>query len=419
MSHMNITYNHSVLDNGTRLVTEQVPGAASVAFGLWADAGSRDELVSENGLAHLIEHMVFKGTERRDKTVIAREMDRQGGLANAYTTKEYTCFHTRVRAEDLPAAVDLMVDIFQKSLYDVAELELEKGVIQQEIAMYEDEPEELVHDLASAAVWPGLALGRPVAGTAASVAALDRPAILDWLARHYTGPRLVISAAGAVDHGQLADLLAAAGLRSRPEAAPRTLNAAPIRPGNTVRRRKLEQVHLVLTSDFPHLTDPRRHAASVLNAALGGNLSSRLFQEIRERRGLAYSVYSSYTPYLDAGTMEIYAAAAPDQAAETHRLIRAELVRLAAEPLTPDELAEAALALKTGLVLGGESMDSRMSRLGKNELIHGRSIDLEETCRNLDLVRAEDIQALAAEFWAEGRLAACALGPVKSFFFAE
>lgn len=285
--------------------------------------------------------------------------------------------------------------------------------------MYEDDPEELVHDLAAAAVWPGRSLGRPVTGTLESVAALDKPALESWLARHYTGPRLVVSAAGAVEHGRLADLLAASGLRPRPAGPPRILDHAPVQPGGTVKRRKLEQAHLVLTSGFPHLGDPRRHAASVLNAALGGNLSSRLFQEIRERRGLAYSVYSSYTPYLDTGVLEIYAAAAPGRAAETHRLIRAELGRLAAEPLAPAELAEAVTALTTGLILGGESMDSRMSRLGRNELLHGRPIGLEETCRNLEAVRAEDIQSLAAEFWAEGRLAACVLGPVKSSFFAE
>lgn len=405
-------YHKSVLDSGVRLVTEQLSSASSVALGFWVAVGSRDEGPEENGLAHLLEHMVFKGTGQRDKLLIAREIDRQGGQANAYTSKEYTCFHTRVRPEHLELAVDLFVDIFQNSLYDEGELELEKQVISQEIAMVEDKPEELVHDLASSAFWPDHPLGRPVAGTQGSVAALGRRDIENWITSHYVGPRLVISAAGAVEHDHLANLLTER-LRIRPESRARHLTRPDSRPGLTVKRRRLEQAHLVLSSSFPDISDSRRHAAAVLNLALGGNMSSRLFQEIRERRGLAYSVYSSYTAYGDSGLMEIYAAAGPDKIAEVRRLILTELDRLRSCPLGELELAEAVAGLKTGLILAGEFMENRMSRLAKNELVFGRHIDLAETCRSLDEVEAEEIQTLATEFWGEDRLAACVLGPLK------
>lgn len=411
-------YRKSVLGGGVRLVTEQLSSASSVALGFWAAVGSRDESPEENGLAHLLEHMVFKGTARRDKLVIAREIDRQGGQANAYTSKEYTCFHTRVRPEHLEPAVDLLVDIFQNSLYDEDELELEKQVISQEISMVEDEPEELVHDLASSAFWPGHPLGRPVAGTQGSVAALTRRDIENWISRHYVGPRLVISAAGAVEHGRLADLLTER-LTVRAELEGRCLTRPTPRPTLMVKRRRLEQAHLVLSGLMPEICNARRHAAAVLNLALGGNMSSRLFQEIRERRGLAYSVYSTYTAYGDVGLMEIYSAAGPDKIAEIRQLILMELERLRCTPLGELELAEAVAGLKTGLILAGEFMENRMSRLAKNEIVFGRHIDLAETCQSLDLVKAEDVQALALEFLGENRLATCVLGPVKKQFFSD
>lgn len=415
-------YNKSILDGGVRLVTERVDSALSTALGIWVAAGSRDEALTsaddsgENGLAHLIEHMVFKGTAKRDKLAIAREIDRLGGQTNAFTTKEHTCFHTRIRPEHLPEAADLLVDIFQNSLYDESELALEKMVIQQEIAMVEDEPEELVHDLSAAAVWPDHSLGRPVAGTKESVDGLDRTKILSWLDRHYSGPRVVVSAAGAVDHQHLADLLTAR-LNPRREADPRVLCPPVARPGLTVRRRKLEQAHLVVATDFPALTDRRRHAASILSLALGGNMSSRLFQEIRERRGLAYSVYSYYSAYQDAGRLEIYAGASPDKIGQTRELILKELADLNRTPPTVEELSEAVDGLATGLILGGESMDGRMSRLGRNELAHGRHIDLDEILRGIKAVTREDLLALAVEFWNEDRLSTCVLGPVRKADF--
>lgn len=409
---MNPLFNKSVLDGGIRLVTEQVDGAASAALGIWVAAGSRDEESTENGLAHLIEHMAFKGTARRDKLAIAREMDRQGGLANAFTTREHTCYHTRVRPEHLPEAVDLLMDIFHHSLYDEAELALEKAVIQQEIAMVEDEPEELVHDLASEFHWPDHPLGRPVAGTRASVRALDRDIMLGWMRRNYSADRIVVSAAGRVDHQRLGELVASR-LTGGLDSVPRRLAPPVMRPGILVRRRRLEQAHLVVAAAFPDQTDPRRRAAAVLNAALGGNMASRLFQEIREKRGLAYSIYSNYSAYSDIGLLEIYAGAPPGRIGETRRLIEAELDRLRREPLPETELTEAVGSLKTGLILSGDSADSRMNRLAKNEFSFGRRIDLAEICGELDRVTADDVRGLAEKFLPDAKLARCVLGPVN------
>lgn len=413
---MTSTYQKSELPRGLRLVTEYVPGAASVSLGLWAAAGSRDELDDENGLAHMLEHMVFKGTASRDKLEVARLIDRLGGLANAFTTKEHTCFHTRVRPEHLRTAVDLLLDIIQGSVFDIDEFLLEKQVIQQEIAMVEDEPEELVHDLASASFWPNHPLGRPVAGTRPGVEALSRQQLVNWRGRHYVGSRLVVSAAGAVDHQRLADFL---GQRFElpAQAFPRRLSPPENRPGLTVRPRKLEQAHLLLTFPFPDALDPRRHAAAVLNLTLGGNMSSRLFQEIREKRGLAYSVYSGYTAYHDAGALEIYAGASPESIAETSELVLKELERLRSTAFSAAERDEAVEALTTGLILGGESLDSRMSRLGKNELVYGRVLPLEEICGHLESVKTGDLQDLALEFLGPEKMGACILGPVDESIF--
>ncbi|UQZ90819.1 peptidase M16 [Deltaproteobacteria bacterium Smac51] len=405
-------YNKTTLGGGLRVVSERVDSSSSVAVGIWVACGSRDEKPEENGLAHLIEHMVFKGTADRDKLAIAKAIDHLGGQTNAFTTKEHTCFHTRVRPEHLAEAIDLLSDIFNNSLFASDELELEKGVIQQEIAMVEDDPEELAHDLASLSVWPDHPLGRPVAGTPESVDGLGRDSIVSFIDRTYTGPRIVISAAGQVEHQQLLDLIAE---RIKPRSGVEArFGGGPVsRYGLIVKRRKLEQAHLVITCDFPRVNDDRRRAAAVLNLVLGGNMSSRLFQEIREQRGLVYNVYSYYTAYQDAGALEIYAAAAPDRIEETRDLIMKELLALRSAPPTKEELNEAVNSSKTSLILGGESMDSRMSRLGKNELIFGRAIDLAETFYNLEQVTREGLSALAEEFFSEGRTSVYVLGPVK------
>lgn len=401
----------STLPNGLRLVTEEIASVSCVSLGLWAAAGSRDEATEENGLAHLIEHMVFKGTASCDKLAIAKEMDRQGGLANAFTTKEHTCFHTRVRPEHLPLALELLADIFLHSLYDEKELELEKDVIAQEIAMVEDEPEDFIHDLASLAHWPDHPLGRPVTGTLETLRNLDRQSIMKWIGQNYGAERLVLAASGRLEHQRL-ELMVARLLGSIARGAPRVLNPPRCGQALMVKRRRLEQGHLLFSADFPSQNDPRRRAAAVFNAALGGNLSSRLFQEIREKRGLAYSVYSDYSAYSDVGLLEIYAGAAPQRLGETKRLIEAELARLRDKSFTESEVAEAVASLKTSLILSGESMDSRMSRLAKNELAYGRQLPLEEIFRELDQVRSEDLRSLAEDFLSPSVSSLCVLGPV-------
>ena len=412
-------YSKTTFEGGVRLVTEQVYGAASISLGFWVAAGSRDEFCEENGVAHLIEHLIFKGTERRDKLVLARELDRLGGLANAFTSREHTCYHIRIRPEQLALAVDIMLDIFQNSLFSEDELLLEKQVIAQEIAMVEDEPEELVHELAAASIWPNHPLGRPVAGDLSTLEGLDRLKVMNWMDRNYTNSRLVISAAGALNHQELACLLDGQ-LKLRPGAdlgQERRVDSPKFTPGLMVKPRQLEQAHMVVTAAFPNIRDDRRHGASLLNWALGGNMSSRLFQEIRERRGLVYSIYSSYWPYDDVGTLDIYAASAEEKAGEVWGLIQAELKNFRSNPLTTAELEEAVEGITTSLILSGESLDSRMSRLGRNEFTFGRPISLEESCQGLAQVTSDDLSALAHEFFAEDTLATCVLGevPEKDF----
>ena len=407
------TYNKTTFDGGVRLVTEQVHGAASIALGIWVAAGSRDEFCEENGVAHLIEHLIFKGTKRRDKLALARELDRLGGLANAFTSREHTCYHIRIRPEQLALAVDIMLDIFQNSLFSEDELLLEKQVIAQEIAMVEDEPEELVHELAAAAIWPEHPLGRPVAGDLDTLKGLDRLKVMNWMGRNYTGSRVVISAAGALNHQELADLLESQ-LKSRLGVEQeQEVNSPKFTPGLLVKPRQLEQAHMVVTASFPNIKDDRRHAASLLNWALGGNMSSRLFQEIREQRGLVYSIYSSYWPYDDVGTLDIYAASAEEKAGEVWGLIQTELKKFRVQPLTVAELEEAVEGITTSLILSGESLDSRMSRLGRNEFTFGRPVALEESCRALAKVTPDDLSALAQEFFGEDTLATCILGEVS------
>ena len=415
-SHKYMTYKKTVLEDGIRVVTEEVPIAISTALGIWIEAGSRDESEPENGLAHLIEHMAFKGTTLRSKLDIARQIDRQGGQANAFTTKEYTCFHTRVRPEQLPEAVDLLVDIFQNSLYEEEDLELEKQVILQEIAMGDDEPETYAHDLAATFFWPGHSLGRPVAGTSEVVSALDRKAITAWLEKHYTGGRIIVSAAGAVDHQQLVELLMTR-LAHRPQGAARQMTRPEFQPGLVIKPRSLEQAHMVMATSFPDTADKRRHAASVLSAALGGNMSSRLFQAIRVNWGLVYTVYSYYNAYHGTGSLEIYAAAAPDRIAETRSLVKAELKKMRLELMPCEELAEAVDGLKTSIVLSADSMDGRMSRLAVDEMYYGRRVEPEETCAELDAVKAGDVLELAEEFFREENFLTCVVGPVEEDLF--
>lgn len=402
----------SVLDNGVRVVSESQPHAFSVTVGLWMEVGSRDESPANNGVSHFIEHMAFKGTQRRGTLDIAREIDRLGGMANAFTSREHTCFHCRALAKSLPQMCDLLTDIFLHSALEPQELERERGVILQEISGLEDTPDELVHVLFGERFWPGHPLGRSILGSQETIAALSRGDILAYLEGNYLPGRAVVSAVGNLEHQQVVDLVGPvlSALAARPAGGGRQ----PPQPqaGLHVVESDLEQVHVALGLPAPKSTDPRRYQLAILNLILGGNMSSRLFQEVRERRGLAYAVYSYLSSYRDAGLLGIYLGVAPERAVEALKVVREELQKLADSPVSPQELADSQENLTGAILLAAENPESRMSRLARNEYNFGRDVPLAEALEQVQAVTQEDLSRLATELLDQRRLAATVLGPV-------
>jgi predicted Zn-dependent peptidase len=394
-----------------RIVTERMPHVKSVSVGIWVNVGSRDERPGEEGISHLIEHMIFKGTTRRSALAIAKEIDQVGGMSNAFTSKEFTCFHAKVMSNHLSLVSDLLSDIFLESLFAAEELEKERQVILQEIHMVEDTPDELVHVLFSNHLWPDHPVGRPVMGTLESVSTISRDDIRAYLARAYLGPKIVVAAAGDVDHDALVDLmgpaLAALPQGPLPQPAPPPKAAT----GRHLVSKSLEQTHLCLGTVFPGVLDEKRYAAALLNVILGGNMSSRLFQEIREKRGLAYSVYSFFSAYMDTGMLGVYAGVEPHQAAETIRLVAEELAKFRRGELAQTELRDAQEHLKGSIILGSESVDNRMTRLAKNEITYHRPIDFDEVLAAVERVTVDEVVALAGQYLKPENLCLTALGP--------
>jgi len=395
----------TLLPSGVRVITEAVPGVRSVAFGLWVGVGSRDETPALAGASHYLEHLLFKGTRRRSALDISAALDAVGGELNAFTGKEYTCFYARVLDADLPLAVDVVVDMVVGSLLRATDVDSERGVILEEIAMHEDDPGDAVHDAFADAVWGDAPLGRPVLGSVASIGKLSRTAIAGHYRRRYRPEQLVAAAAGHLDHARLVKLIRAAferaGLADGAEAEPALPRAgvAPpsTRPAVRVVRRPTEQANLLLGGEGLPRTDPRRFALGVLNGALGGGMSSRLFQEIREKRGLAYSVYSYASHYADTGLFGVYAGCLPAKADQVLALCRAELERVARNGLAADEIARGKGQLAGGIVLGLEDTGSRMSRLGKSELVYGELRTVDEILANIEGVTAADVHDVARD----------------------
>jgi predicted Zn-dependent peptidase len=403
----------TTLNNKLRIVTERIPHVKSVSVGIWVNVGSRDERVVEGGISHFIEHMIFKGTARRDALQIAKEIDQIGGMSNAFTSKEFTCFHAKVMSDHLPLVTDLLTDIFLGSLFSEEDLERERQVILQEIRMVEDTPDELVHILFSRNLWPGHAVGRPVMGAVDTVSSMGPAEIRDYLNRTYRPPKIVVAAAGDVDHQAFVELMAPA-FESLEEGRPLKRVAPPsTATGIQVSYKELEQVHLCLGSGFPNVLDDRRFAAAILNIILGGNMSSRLFQEIREKRGLAYSVYSFFSAYLDTGMLGVYAGVDAAQTAETVQLILTELKKFREGLLEENELKAAKEHLKGSIILGSESVDNRMTRLAKNEITYGRNIDFDEILDKINAVTLDEVVALAKEYIKPEQLNLTVLGPLN------
>jgi len=390
--------------SGLRVVTERMPGVRSVALGFWVLAGSRDEQPRISGSSHFLEHLLFKGTRTRSARDIAEAFDAVGGDVNAFTAKEYTCFYARVLDRDLPMAVAHLCDMLQHSVIRARDVDAERQVILEEINMHDDDPGDLVHDLFTETLWPGHRLGRPILGTRETVEAASREQIRRFYKGHYTPGNLVISAAGSVDHDGLLQAIRSGmetgRVKADGDASGWRLRASGEEPrpsGKTlVRRRATEQGHICIGTNGLPRGDRDRFAFGITNAALGGGMSSRLFQEIREKRGLVYSVYSYHTMYTEAGVFATYVGTTPARAGQVIDLVRAELEDMASGGLAEEEFERGKGHMMGSLVLSLEDPGGRMSRLGKSEISHGEILTVDQILRRISRVSLDQAQAAAA-----------------------
>ncbi len=402
----------TVLDNGISVISEEVGHVRSASVGVWVKCGSRHEDAVTNGTAHFVEHMLFKGTKQRSAFDIAAAVDSVGGMMNAFTGKETTAFSITVPDYHLALAIELLADIFNNSRFEANGIDREKTVVIQEIRMLEDSPDECVHDVFEATVWNGHPLGLPILGTQERVKNFTRKSLVDFFRTRYGGTNVVLTAAGNLKHDDLARL-ARNGLGKLKNGQFEGEKDAPvIMPKVVVLEKELEQVHLVIGAPAPSAASPRRFAALLMNAVLGGSMSSRLFQEIRENRGLAYEISSSLMPYSDTGLLAIYVATGREEIREVVPLIAQELKRMANDPLSGKELHAVKELTKGNLLLSLESMDSRMTRLARNEICYGKQVTAEEVMEQIDAVNARDIRTLAAELFRPEAISLAAMGNV-------
>jgi predicted Zn-dependent peptidase len=408
----------SELPGGLRVLTETVPGVRSVSIGIWISIGSRDEAPEQAGAAHYLEHLLFKGTRRRSAAEIAEEFDAVGGDLNAFTAKEHTCYYAHVLDTDLPLAVDVLADVVTDATMRPSDVEVERSVVLEEIAMRDDDPEDLLGELSDEALFGGHPLGRPVIGSEESIRGMRRATLHTFWRGEYTTPRMIVAAAGNLVHDDVVELvgaaLAAAGARAggASPAGPRHPEAAELTRGPrlVLRPEDTEQAHVLLGVPGVSRHDPRRTALSVLNTGLGGGPSSRLFQQVREQRGLAYSVYSSSVSYADAGALSVYAGCAPERLDEAVTVINSVLREVAKGGLTPAEVARAQGNLRGGLVLGLEDTPSRMNRIGRSELDYGRQRTITESLDRIAGVTPEQVAEVAHELLSQP-LTTAVVGP--------
>ncbi len=384
----------TVLKNGIRVISENIPHSYSVSIGIWVANGSRHERRESNGVAHFIEHLLFKGTERRSALQIAREIDSVGGILNAFTGREFVCYYAKVLDAFLPKAVDLLSDIFLNSVFDPEEIEKERKVILQEINMLEDTPDDYIHDLLSQQLWHGHPLGMPIIGNEESVGGLSREFIVDYRNRKYCAEDIIIAAAGTVDHKELLNSLSDMCSRIKPGSVKKSKKQPECRKRVAVFDKDLEQVHICLGLKSLPQNHKDRYEAHVMNTILGGSMSSRLFQEVREKAGLAYAIYSYMAAHSDTGSLAVYAGTSQDSLEEVLEVTLRELKRLKTEAVSSIELDSAREQLKGNILLSLESSDNRMSKLAKNEIYFGRYQPFEEIIEGFDRVTAKSLQDL-------------------------
>ena len=385
------------LDNGLRILHEPLPHLHTVAVGLWMGTGSRHEEPENGGMSHCLEHMLFKGTQHRSAAGIAREIDCLGGNINAFTSKDSTCYHTKTLSEDLPRAMDILTDMVRYPLLETAHLELEKGVILEEIGMVEDYPEELVQDVLLEKTWEGHSLSRPILGTRDSVSAFTSERVREYHNRHYVPDNAVLSVAGEVDINRV---LAYAEQYLGSWAGNSTLvesETSPVFQNTfTIARKKTEQAHLCLAFPGVGMDEEDIWPLAVLNAILGGGMGSRLFQRVREELGLVYSVYSFPTSYRDGGLLSVYAAAAPKKAREVLKRLAEEIGRLASEPIPEGEFTDALHQLRRGFLMGLDSTNGHMMSMGRDAIVSRRIRQTEETLARIDAVTPAQVDAILA-----------------------
>jgi predicted Zn-dependent peptidase len=406
-------HNKTVLSNGIRVVSEYIDHVRSISIGIWVKCGSRYEDQATNGAAHFIEHMLFKGTKKRSAFEIASAIDSVGGMMNAFTGKELTSFYIKIPDYHLPMAVDLLADIFTNSSFDEKEIIKEQSVVLQEINMTEDSPDDYIHDYFEGVFWNGHPLGFPVLGTRSLVASLNRKTLLSFFDARYGGDNLVLAAAGNLKHDEFVDLVS----KTFGSIPAKTINPQINKPAVSSRvailKKDLEQAHMIMGVLAPSAVSPERYSGFLLNAILGGSMSSRLFQEIREKRGLAYAIHSFVSPYMDAGILGIYAGTGEERVPVVINLILEELKRLRNELLTEKELAQVKELIKGNFLLSMESTDSRMIRLAKNEISFGRHIPEDDVIASVDAVTAEDVRNIAFKIFKAGAISLAVMGRIS------
>ncbi len=412
--------SRTVLPGGLRVITESLPTVRSAAFGIWAGVGSRDEDREHAGATHYLEHLLFKGTSQRTALEISSAMDAVGGELNAFTGKEYTCYYARVLDDDVPLAIDILSDMVTSSLIAQKDVDAERGVILEEIAMNDDDPSDTAHEAFAAKLFGDTPLGRPILGTVDWINAITREQIAEHYAARYLPPDLVVAAAGNIDHGIVVDLVRRAfgpALAGQADpATPRVGGPPPVAVTGTGVRlvsRGIEQANLVLGCEGLSRTDERRFALGVLNAAMGGGMSSRLFQEVREKRGLAYSVYSFASQQADTGMWGVYVGCLPAKADEVLTICQDEIAKVIAGGLTDAELARGKGQIRGSLVLGLEDPSSRMSRLGKSELVYPHLEPVDDILASIEAVTHDDVRQVAAEILGRAK-ALAVVGPFDS-----
>ena len=404
-----------VLPNGLTVITEQMSHIRSVSIGIWLKSGSRDEDSTSNGISHFIEHMVFKGTETRSAEAIARQVDSIGGNMDAFTAKECICFNIKVLDEHLPVAMEVLSDLVLHPVFDAGDIARERGVIIEEIKMDQDNPDYLVHEIFTQSFWKDHALGRPILGTRETVRRFERPIVSEFYGHHFAPSNLVVAAAGNLNHDHFVELVAKYFSQVPPNKnglhspTPKTYSRINLR-----NKKSLEQVQICIGVPSHPIAHEQRHASYILNTLLGGGMSSRLFQNIRERQGLAYSIYSDLNPYRDTGSMCVYAGTSRESATKVVGCVMEEFRNLKAEPVPEEELQRSKDQLKGSLMLSLESSIARMSNLARQEMYFERFYSLDELIERIEAVTSEDVRQIASEFFRTEQIAVTVLGNLNN-----